>query len=391
MSKRWHKIESYIGKVVLMGTVLIGAMSCIGCGSEASAEEVTEIEAPSEESNEISVFGKVEALDAQEIYIDFPAHVKEVLVEEGQSVTAGEELMLLDYESYKNTITVATTEKELNKVTTQDSVQQFSAISTEINSLKEDKALKQTYLQDSNYQIQTLEQSLKVMEDKLKKYQEDYETEKALVEAGVSAETKLKELKLQMDALEVEKQNISKQLQSFKETTKLQITQLEANIKAKEDEKAQKQATNSRAQNKETLSAQISDLNIQNMNIKLDKTYLKDNYLVSDLENAIVDEIICEKGSYIGENGASYCMKLLDANSIQIIADVPEEFIKQIQLEQTCSIIPYYDNTLSLEGKVVRIDERAVKEDGEVIIKVYIELVSQPDKMIPGLSVDVIF
>ena len=225
----------------------------------------------------------------------------------------------------------------------------------------------------------------------MEKYKNDYETEKTLVEAGASAEDNLKNLQLQIDGLEVEKQNTAKQLQNFKESTKLQITQLDAGIKAKEDERTQKQATNSRAQNKQILSSQISDLNIQNMNTKLNKTYLQENCIVSDLENAIVDEIKCEKGSYIGQNGASYCMKLLDTNSIQIIADVPEEFISQITVGQTCNVVPYYNNMLNLEGKVVRIDKRAIKEDGEVIVKVYVELSSKTDEIMPGLSVDVIF
>ncbi|MBP3887425.1 MAG: HlyD family efflux transporter periplasmic adaptor subunit [Cellulosilyticum sp.] len=392
MRKQLRNIQSFIGFGAICGMLLVGNITFTGCASQAAEQEVTEsVEIVEEESSEISVFGKVEALDAQEIYIDFPASVTEVFVEEGQSVKAGDQLMQLDYEPYKNTIEVAAVEKELNKINTQDSVQQVNAISSEINSLQEEKSLKQSYLQESNYQIQTLEQSLKVIEDKLEKYKNDYETEKTLVEAGASAEDNLKNLQLQIDGLEVEKQNTAKQLQNFKESTKLQITQLDAGIKAKEDERTQKQATNSRAQNKQILSSQISDLNIQNMNTKLNKTYLQENCIVSDLENAIVDEIKCEKGSYIGQNGASYCMKLLDTNSIQIIADVPEEFISQITVGQTCNVVPYYNNMLNLEGKVVRIDKRAIKEDGEVIVKVYVELSSKTDEIMPGLSVDVIF
>ncbi len=394
MSKQLRNIERVIGFSVICGMLLISSMAFMGCTSQEAAQEMTEVESvegTEEDSGEISVFGKVEALDAEEIYIDFPANVTEVLVEEGQSVKAGDKLMMLDYESYKNTIQVATVEKELNKVNTQDNEQQVGAISSEINSLQEEKNLKQSYLQESNYQIQTLEQSLKVIEDKLDKYKNDYEVEKTLVEAGASAEENLKNLKLQIDSLEMEKQNTSKQLQSFKESTKLQIAQLDAGIKAKEDERTQKQATNSRVQNKQKLTAQISDLNIHNMNTKLDKTYLQENYIISDLENAIVDEIKSEKGSYIGQNGASYCMKLLDANSIQVIADVPEEFIQQITVGQICSVVPYYNNMLNLEGKVVRIDKRAVKEDGEVVVKVYVELTSKTDEVMPGLSVDVIF
>ena len=387
MSKKWNKI----GLLLVVSTTLIMSATLVGCGSQEITGEVIEAESENENSDEISVFGKVEAIDAEEIYIDFPANIKEVLVEEGQSVKQGQQLMLLDYESYKNNIQIATVEKKLNQVNTQDSVQEVGAISTEISALESEKALKKSYLQDSNYQIQTLEAALEVTDAKLKKLKEDYEAEQALVEAGASAETKLKEMKLEIDALEVEKQNTTKQIQSFKESTQLEVARLEANIKSKQDEKTQKQNTNTRAQSKESLSTQKSDLNIENMNTKLDKSYLKENYIVSDLEHAIIDEIACEKGSYIGNNGPSYCMKLLDANSIQIVADVPEEFIQQINVDQSCQVVPYYNNTLSLEGKVVRIDNRAIKEDGEVIVKVYIELTDKNAEIKPGLSVDVIF
>ncbi|MBE6024844.1 MAG: HlyD family efflux transporter periplasmic adaptor subunit [Cellulosilyticum sp.] len=387
MSKRWSKL----GYIIATSALMIASTSFVGCSAKTEAAEVTEVEVEAESSNEISVFGQIETADAEEIYIDFPANVKEVLVEEGEKVTAGQQLILLDYESYKNSIEIAGVEKQLNQVNMQDGLQEIGAISTEINALEKEKALKKSYLEDSNYQIQTLEASLQVKSDKLKKLQEDYIAEQELVEIGASAETKLKEMQLEIDALEVEKQNITKQIQSFKESTQLEVSKLEASIKSKQDEKTQKQSNNTRAESKENLNVQMSDLNIENMNTKLDKSYLSENYIISDLENAIVEEVACEKGSYIGSNGPSYCMKLLDANSIQVVADVPEEFIQQISMDQICQVIPYYDNTQSLEGKVVRIDERAIKEDGEVIVKVYIELTEQVQEIKPGLSVDVIF
>lgn len=385
---RMRNIWNAIGMAMLVMTV---GMTCIGCGSEAVAEEITEVEQESEESTEISAFGKAKAIDGEEIYIDFPARVVDVLVEEGQKINKGDTLMTLDYEEYKNSIESAKVKKQLDLVTTKDSVQEVAAINDQIASMQKQKEIKQSFLEESNYQIQTLQDSLKVLEDKIEKAKEDYEAEKALLEAGASTEDAVKNRKLNIDGLENEKKNTQKQIQSFKDNTKIEIEQLNTNIQGKRNELVQKQDTNSRAASKEVLSGQMSDLNIENMDAKLNKTYMKENDVICDLEHAIVEEISCEKGSYVGSNGPTYCMKLLDEDSIQIVADVPEEFINQVAIGDSCKVVPYYDNTLSLDGKVVRMDNRAVKEDGEVIVKVYVELVDSSQVIMPGLSVDVVF
>ena len=384
-----RNIWNAIGMAMLV-MITVG-MTCTGCGSETVAEEVTEIEQEGEESTEISAFGKAKAIDGEEIYIDFPARIVDVLVEEGQEINKGDVLMTLDYEEYKNSIESAKVEKQLNLVNTKDSVQEVATISDQISSMQKQKEIKQSFLEESNYQIQTLQDSLKVLGDKIEKAKEDYEAEKELLEAGASTEDAVKNRKLTIDGLENEKRNTEKQIQSFKDNTKIEIEQLNTNIQGKRNELVQKQDTNSRAASKETLSGEMSDINIKNMNAKLDKTYMKGNDVISDLDHAIVEEISCERGGYVGSNGPTYCMKLLDEESIQIVADVPEEFINQVAIGDSCKVVPYYDNTLSLDGKVTRIESRAVKEDGEVIVKVYVELVDEAQHIMPGLSVDVLF
>ena len=383
-----RNIWNAIGMAMLV--MLSVGVSCTGCGNEAVAEEIEVVE-ETEESTEINAFGKTEAIDAEEIYIDFPARIVDVPVEEGQKINKGDVLMTLDYEEYKNSIESAKVKKELDIVSTKDSLQEVSNISEQISSMQKQKEIKQSHLKDSNYQIKTLKDSLVVIEEKINKAKDDYESEKELLEAGASTEDAVKNRKLNIDSLENEKRSIEKQIQSFKDNTQIEIEQLNTSIQGKRNELVQKQDTNSRAASKEILSSQMSDINIENMEIKLDKSYMKENDVISDLDHAIVEEINCEKGSYVGSNGPTYCIKLLDEDSIQVVADVPEEFINQIAIGDACQVVPYYDNTLSLEGKVVRIDNRAVKEDGEVIVKVYVELNNKEEKIMPGLSVDVIF
>ena len=43
----------------------------------------------------------------------------------------------------------------------------------DFHSMQKEKSVKQSYLQDNNYQIQTLNNALKVLEDKIQKAQED--------------------------------------------------------------------------------------------------------------------------------------------------------------------------------------------------------------------------
>lgn len=302
--KKMRSIWNAIGMAMLV--MMTVGMTCTGCGSEAVAEEVVQVEEESQESTEISAFGKAQAIDGEEIYIDFPARVVDVLVEEGQKINKGEVLMTLDYEEYKNSIESAKVKKQLDIVSTKDSVQEVAAINDQISSMQKQKEIKQSFLEDSNYQIQTLQDSLKVLEDKIKKAEDDYETEKTLLEAGASSEDAVKNRELAINDLKNEKKNTEKQIQSFKDNTKIEIEQLNTNIQGKRNELVQKQDTNSRAASKEVLSGQISDINIENMAAKLNKTYMKENDVVSDLEHAIVEEISCERGSYVGSNEPTY-------------------------------------------------------------------------------------
>lgn len=365
-------------------------VSLSGCSQEEGAAPVATLET-AEEDGEINVFGKIEATDKEEVYINFPASVKDVLVEEGQTVKKGETLLILDYENYKNEIKVEEKQKALNALSVEDGNQEISALQVAVSTLEEEKRLKEGYLDDSGYQLESLKKSLEVIETQIKDLKEDYEAEQELLEVGASTSKAVQNIAVKIDGMEDEKIQLEKQIKNFKESTQLEVEQLSAQIASKQDEITQKQGGNSRVENKQSLNNQISELTIANMNQKLDQTYLEGDKVISDLDEAIVDEIVCEKGSYLGDNGASYCLSLLDSKSIQVVADVPEEFISEIKMGQSCQIKPYYDNTKTLTGKVVRIEERAIEQDGEIVVKVYIDLVNHKEPLKPGFSVDVFF
>ena len=89
-----------IGAIVLG----IGALSLLaGCSKEVKADAKME-EQVVKADMKVEAWGEVEGTIIKEIYVDFPATVEAIKVKEGQIVKKGEELVLLNYEPYKQTI-----------------------------------------------------------------------------------------------------------------------------------------------------------------------------------------------------------------------------------------------------------------------------------------------
>lgn len=118
-----------------------------------------------------------------------------------------------------------------------------------------------------------------------------------------------------------------------------------------------------------------------------DKPFFKDDNIVCDLDNAIVSQIIYEKGETIVPG--KYAFELIDTNSLYIEADVSEEFIKDVKEGAEVSIVPTFDNSKTLKGKVIRKAEIAVTKNGETTIPVDISLEDKDDNLLPNYNVEV--
>lgn len=118
----------------------------------------------------------------------------------------------------------------------------------------------------------------------------------------------------------------------------------------------------------------------------LNKTYIKDDCIISDMDNAVVTGIGYKQGDILNAQQSVLCIQ--DLSSLYVQADVDEEFIKDVTEGKTVSIVPATDNTAELSGKVTRIFNEAITKNGETSVPVEISL-NNKGNLMPNYNVDV--
>lgn len=374
-----------IGAIVLG----IGALSLLaGCSKEVKADAKME-EQVVKEDMKVEAWGEVEGTIIKEIYVDFPATVEAIKVKEGQIVKKGEELVLLNYEPYKQSILMKEKEATLESITAEAKLTEATGQVKNIAALNEELSLLEKRLTDGqDPEILSIESELTTIRQQLEDLEEDYKVQTALLEVGGSSskiikgiETQKTTLQIQIDTLEAKKSTL------VKEKT-LELEKLKAEIANAKDGLSTTEKGNNAMVQTSALKDEIGNLEISMMRDKFQKSYIKDNAIITDIESAIISKINVVEGSRVGEQSGSV-LRLIDQNSLKITAHVPEEFIKSVAIGSEVEIVPYADKTISLPGKVTAIAGEAVKENGETVIDIEVT----PDEVSPylqaGYGVDV--
>ena len=84
-------------------------------------------------------------------------------------------------------------------------------------------------------------------------------------------------------------------------------------------------------------------------------------------------------------------LEIIDANTVVVRAEVPEEFVIHIKEGDKAEIIPKADKTKKIIGTVTQISKVAIEKDGERIVKVEVKPDDKEGLLKPGYSADVQF
>ena len=128
------------------------------------------------------------------------------------------------------------------------------------------------------------------------------------------------------------------------------------------------------------------------MTAKTSKDYIKGNKIVSNIKNGIVQNIAVTDGSHLGIQGApTKVLQIIDADSLTVCAEVDEEFIDSIKINEPVRIVLASSPDASLSGKVVQVPDAAVEKDGRWIVKVQVKPNDPQHLLKPGYTADVYF
>ncbi|MEG2091028.1 HlyD family secretion protein, partial [Niameybacter sp.] len=376
------RMKKYIGLVSLC----IGGLGLVGCQQVEEQVEVVSVPV-----TKIEIEGVVSIEEKMEFNLDFPATVEAVHVKEGEKVKRGDVLMTLNIESYMEQITQKENEIRLYEIELKAVEEVLYPASAQITQIRNTLKLKQEQLQQGTDQdIKKLENDLEIARSQHEKGTQDFETLQALLEVEAVSKDEVAKSKLALEQGSKQIENLELSVEQTKQAKSLEIESLQAELKNLTTQASNTQ--NQIATNAEKIQLQIQTATIQleSMKNKLEKEYLEGHQIIAPCDDLIIYNIACQKGSKV-ERMVGPLMEGMNAQTLVIEADLPEEYNDDLQIGDKVEVLPYTNQDTRLDGTVIRKSEHATENYGETVIKTVIEIEDTKGLLTIGGNVDVQF
>lgn len=312
---------------------------------------------PDETALPVEAFGTVKVTDIREIILPVPVVMGKLHVTEYQKVKAGDVLASIDLTEYNSQVA----EKELEVKQLQEGILKAQQIyQNELDHLNN----------NSHPDIKKLLFDLSSAKEDMKRMQQKLTIKEALFSTDSISQQELTEFQEQVDG----KSKGIKDIELSIDILKYQ--------KQKELEKLQDTLGQDRNKH-ELLTAELED-----MYNKLHVSFIKNNSIISEIDNGIVNEIGFAPGAYI--NPQSRILRIMDLDSLAVEANVDEQFISKVKKDAKVHIIPEADRTHTYTGNVTFISAGANSMNGETTIPVLISIEKLDDFLLPNFNVEVI-
>lgn len=370
------KIKSLIG---LMVSLVICTTAC-----SSNQQPVQNVVAVKQDSA-MQIFGVVKYNNIENISIDFQAAVQKLYTKEGDMVKKGANLIALDITDYEKEIKSKEHELALEQINLSKQKIEIGDIQNQLNQQIKDITTKtQKIDNNSDSDIVQIQNDLKYAQDVYAKALEELSSKEKLYNAGAIPKDDVNQFKKTVDEKKKNVDDLNQKLESKRSDQSQELDKLILE-KTKLVARAEKAQADMQLID-EKLRKLESDIN--DMKQKLDKTFLKSGVIVCDMEKAVVSDINYAAGDYVVPK--QKIITLINADSIFIEADVPEEFIKYIKPGTEVTYNLQIDKSKQFKGKVVRVSNIGVEKNAETVIP--IEIQPEPNKdlvLIPNINVDI--
>ncbi len=382
-----------------------------GCNKKQNKQE--RLQEQNDETYTIEIFGTVKTDAQKNITIDFQASVESIHVIEGQSIEAGDTLITLNLESINALIQKIEHELIINRLeldrlehehdlsgkdinreyrTLKNSI---SVTEEELTQLTDDYNEKnQMLLKQDDPDIKKLFNDLEMAKQDLKNSQEELERKRSLFDSGAIPEQELIDLEFAIEQKKMAINGILLSIEGIMLAKERRVDQLRIQI-------SQKKAQLDRLKNelRDLATPEITVIEIQrervksledeleNLKVKLGRSYFKDNRITSDVNRGIVTEVSCFEGDVV--NSGQKLISIIDLDSLKVEGDVPEEFIKDVELDEEVTIIPLAYPDRRYIGRVVHISSMAIVKKGETVVPILISLNNNDEWLLPNFNVDI--
>ncbi len=293
---------------------------------------------PRDERNWIDAFGVVVVTVEKNINLDFSASIEKIHVKEGEHVGLNAPLVTLSIQDFQSQIR----EKEYE--------------------------LNQAYfdLRKEELEYQKLKNELSNAERELGVDMKDLERTRELFNAGAVPKKDLDDSERVVNNREKAVEDVRLNLAKYENSSKNTFALL-------------------------TNKINLLERDVARLKDKLKMQNLKGNTIISDIKNGIVYSISLAAGDFINvsANNQQKILSIMDLDSLVVEADVPEEFIKDVQIGSEVSIRPTANLDKEYKGNVTRISSMAVKKNNETIVPVEISVDNFDGFLKPNFNVDV--
>lgn len=398
--------------VMFFAVIVLLLLAACGANNEnASTENVSE----EETTFSIEAFGVVKVTRERTIAISFPAMIAKIHVIPGQKVTLGSPLMTLNVDAYegqktalRNKIEIARlrlnqirTDYEKSDVSTSSELKRLenSIASTqqEIGQLEQEyDELRRNAADGGEPETKKLKINLEMARRELAAAEDNLNRKNILFRDGTVSEKELEHERNAVEALRSTAKNLELSIESAENQLRQALNRLQLQISQKTI-----QTENLDIQIDQLSAPEITNIEIQKAQIsaheeEMDRLlllselpFLDNNQLVSDVENGIVHHISGHEGEP-ATNGIAL-VTILDLATLVVEAGVPEEFIKDISLDDAATIKPLADPDRSYSGRVIHIAGAAEARSGETVVNIILEVPDHDGFLIPNFNVDIEF
>ncbi|MEW9123505.1 MAG: secretion protein HlyD [Thermotaleaceae bacterium] len=387
-----HKKALLIGVCVLAVVLTISGISLYRKNTTPASK--TEDEQPlANQTNEINAWGEVKCTRTENINIDFPAFVTDVLVKEGDRVTLEQPLVTLNLTEYNGNVEKLKQQLAANEAALPATKQDVSALQADIDQMQREISRKtQEYNNGTNVDLKLLQNTLELAQKELANAQNDLKNYQELYDTGAISKEMLNKYGDAVEQRQKALNDVQENIQKTKLALKDELDQLNVGLKAKQVQLSQLKTGNAASVTEQQSGISSAQVDLSLMISKTTKNYINDNQIVSDLKNGIVKSVTINIGDYLGTQGApTKVLQIMDMDSITISAEVDEEFISNIEIGDTVRIVPAYMPDVTLDGTVTQIPELAVEKDGKRIVCVLVKPNDPNEILKPGYTVDVYF
>lgn len=342
---------------------------------------------------EMEAWGEVMYSRIENISIDFPSTVTDVKVKEGERVTLNQPLVDIDLTEYNGSIEKLNKQMIANQLALEAAPQDISALQADIARLQAEIARKnEEYNNDTAADIKLLQNSIELALKELEDAKTEFQDYQSLYDEGAVSKTVLNQYESALNQRQKAVDDLEASIQKAKTALKDELNMLDISLKSKQIQLSQLRDGNSTSVAMQESSVSATEVDLSIMTGKLEKDYIKDNQIVSNVKNGIVKNIAVINGNRLGVQGVpTSILQIIDADSITVSAEVYEEFIGSVQVGDAVKIVPTSFPDISLEGTVTHIPALAVEKDGRRVVRVIINPDDSDNILKPGFTADVYF